>query len=1181
VFGGLSRGGRVRLALLAVVPLAGAAAIRPPAAAAATFTVTTIANTGPGSLRAAILAANATAALDTIAFAIPPAGQHTITLTTALPAITQPVVVNGRTQPGWTTSPVIRLDNGIGNPGAVGLDVTAGGSQIVALDITDFGIGVRLRSGGRNTVLGCFVGVDFNGHPAGNGTGIAIQGGSAANVIGGTTSPTVHDVFGANTTGVAISGPGTTGNRVRGNAFGPAAGLGNTAGVSISGAATGNTVGGTSPALRNVFSFNGDGIDISGGGTTGNAVEGNFIGTDVTGKVAAGNGTGVVISTTASGNTVGGPDQADRNVVSGNTTNGVELGGAKTKANVVEGNGIGEDVSATKTIANGNDGVLVHGGAAGNTVASNAIVGNGNDGVELSDAGTSANVVHDNSIGAIGATAMGNKENGVAISGGAGGNTIGPGNLISGNDVSGVLISGANGNVVQGNDIGTDAGGSSALGNEFGVDINAAASGNVVGGTAAGTRNVISGNAFGVDLASGGNVVEGNFIGTDATGTKAVANEFFGVVITNGSGNTIGGSSTAARNVISGNGFDGVAIRAPGNVVAGNFIGTDASGGSALANQRNGVDLAPGATGEVVGGTTAGARNVISGNTTNGVLVEDVDDVVEGNYVGTDAAGTAAIPNDAGVAVVSTGSTIGGTTGAARNVVSGNTTVGVEIDDDGNVVQGNFIGTDASGSSALGNAGVGLDLSTGADGTTVGGTSAGARNVISGNADVGIAIDGTTALVQGNFVGTDKTGKTPIPNAAGIEVSDGPNTIGGTAAGARNLISGNSGFGVDLFTTSANGNVVAGNFVGTDVSGNARLANAGSGVSCDDCSGNTIGGTDAGAGNLISGNAVGVELNGIFAETNTVAGNLIGTNAAGTAAVGNGDGIILDAAKQNTIGGTTAAARNVVAGSAPRDGDGITIRNGATGNVVEGDYVGTNAAGTASLPNLQGIAIAGSSGNRIGGTAAGAGNLVSGNDQTGIAVGASSSNSIVGDLIGTDASGTGDLGNGGDGVGLGSSSSGNTIGGTTATAGNTIAFNAGDGVKLDGVETDANPIERNSIFSDAGLGIELANFANDGQNAPTITSVTTGATNTTVQVSLSSAGTDSIRFEAFVSPTCDPSGAGEGETFLAAKTVAPSGGTAATGISVPKLAPGQAVTATATDVTTRDTSAFSVCATTP
>ena len=510
-------------------------------------------------------------------------------------------------------------------------------------------------------------------------------------------------------------------------------------------------------------------------------------------------------------------------------------------------------------------------------------------------------------------------------------NTIGgtagrTGNLISGNTSYGVEIlnAAASGNLVVGNLIGTDITGSAAIANGNGMLIESPA--NTIGGIAAGDGNLISGNAnIGIYLlnsAAADNVVAGNRIGTDVTGFTSLSNNI-GVYVT-GPDNTIGGTATGAGNVISGNANWGLAITAASasdNLVAGNLIGTDTTGTTRPAtNQRYGVYVLVSGSGNTIGGTSAAARNVISGNTENGILIGagpgSTDNVIMGNYIGTNDAGTTAIPNATGIDIQTPGNTVGGTAAGAGNLISGNT-VGVEIvgaTQTGTLVAGTFIGTNADGTASIGNRTYGVELN-GAPGNTIGGTVAGAGNLISGNSTgYGVIIIGAAAtgnLVAGNLIGSDVTGTTAVANGIGIVIEASGNTVGGTTGGAGNLISGNSSsYGVFVFgpTTTITGNVLVGNLIGTNDSGTAALANT-YGIGLNNASGTTIGGTTAGAANVISGSTqIGVYINGAATSGNLVTGNFVGSNSAGTAAIANNIGIELTGAPNNTIGGTSEEA---------------------------------------------------------------------------------------------------------------------------------------------------------------------------------------------------------------------------------------------------------------------------------
>jgi parallel beta-helix repeat protein len=281
---------------------------------------------------------------------------------------------------------------------------------------------------------------------------------------------------------------------------------------------------------------------------------------------------------------------------------------------------------------------------------------------------------------------------------------------------------------------------------------------NTVGGSTAAERNVISGGGTGVYIAysgTDGNLVKGNYIGTNASGTAAVPNQLAGVVINQGAQN-----NTVEGNVISGTLHEGMLIGdsgTDGNVVKDNYIGTNAAGTGPIPNGEWGVGITDGAQNNTVEG------NVISGNGTCGVGIGGSgadSNVVKGNYIGTDAAGTGAIPNGAQGVVISGGAwnnTVGGSTAGERNVISGNQWSGVEITAgaNGNVIEGNYIGTNASGTGAIPNGGRGVFVAGGCQSNTIGGTASGEGNTIAFNTEAGVEVDGagtTGNAIRGNSI---------------------------------------------------------------------------------------------------------------------------------------------------------------------------------------------------------------------------------------------------------------------------------------------------------------------------------------------------------------------------------------------------------------------------------------------
>lgn len=407
------------------------------------------------------------------------------------------------------------------------------------------------------------------------------------------------------------------------------------------------------------------------------------------------------------------------------------------------------------------------------------------------------------------------------------------------------------------------------------------------------------------------------------------------------------------------------------------------------------------------------------------------------------------------------------------------------------------------------------------------------------------------------------------------------------------------GDGISIAGSAGNptsGTTIQGNFIGTDPSGAIARGNS-NGLQIQFSTNNLIGGTTTSARNVISGNAG----RGIFVATgasaNIIQGNFIGTNANGTAALGNNSGGIWSGGTApDTIGGTVAGARNVISGNL--NNAGIFISPGtSTGATIQGNLIGTDVTGTVAIGNHFGIWLNyGSGGNStIGGTVDGARNVISGNRSDGVLIsGNSRNNQLHGNFVGTDITGTQPLGNSGDGVQIDPFAASNRIGGTSAGQGNTIAFNAGNGVLVVGsTNATGNSIRRNSIFSNGALGIDLggdgvtANDPGDSdpgpnnvQNFPVITLVTSNGTQTAITGTLNSTPNTTFSVHFYSNSTCDSSGNGEGASpfgpgSIGVTTDASGNGTFAVTTAI-GLAAGQVITATATDPNS-NTSEFSAC----
>ncbi|MFB2921046.1 S8 family serine peptidase [Aerosakkonema funiforme] len=573
-----------------------------------------------------------------------------------------------------------------------------------------------------------------------------------------------------------------------------------------------------------------------------------------------------------------------------------------------------------------------------------------------------------------------------------------------------------------------------------------------------------------------------------------------------------------------------------------------------------------------------------------------IDGTTQGGFVGKpiiELDGSNAGSNTNGLTITAGNSTVRGM------VINRFQLYGIALQTKGNnLIEGNYIGTDITGTQDLGNF-EGINIRSANN--TIGGTTIDSRNILSGNYH-GIMIEGSKATgnqVLGNYIGTDIIGTQDLGNSfSGILImSDASNNIiGGTVTEARNLISGNDNYGVVIQGLKSTGNQVLGNYIGTDVNGTKSLGNSITGIEItDNASKNIIGGLTAGSGNIISGNGSGNSSAGIsiIGSENQILGNYIGTDVTGTKAIGNFDsGVLIGFGSNNIIGGTTTEARNIISGN---KGIGVSLQNiGTTNNQVLGNYIGTDITGTKALGNSSpGVSIFNAPNNIIGGTSPAARNLISSN-YTGVNIGGVSAtgNLVQGNYIGTDVTGSQGLGNNFAGVSIFGGSN-NTIGGTANGTGNTIAFNQGIGVQQTDKNTLKNAVLSNAIFSNTGLGIDLWDNnssrgltpndmgdtdtgANNLQNFPVLTSAISNTKNTTIQGTLNSTPNRTFRVEFFSNSALDASGYGEGEKFVGFKNVTTdSSGNANFIVSLPTALPaGQFITATATD-SNQNTSEFS------
>jgi titin len=769
-----------------------------------TFTVTNTNVLGPGSLRQAILDANADTPPSLIRFNIPGTGVHTIRPGSVLPPLTGAVVIDGTTQQDYSGSPLIEI-NGLGVSGreVSGLTLQGGNSRITGLIINRFfdGPAILLTGPGGDTITGNYLGTDATGTQAlGNAVGLAIL--NSNNTIGGTRSADANLIAG-NTGSLGNLGQGNvflsgvSGNVILGNKIGTditgTKALGNASygdiGLNVD-SCSNTTIGGSAAGAGNLISGNlRKGVRI---GTSGGIVVlGNKIGTDASGSNALGNQFGIAVEGSAgSGNTLGGTATGAGNLISGNTQEGVILFGARNT--VIQGNRIGTDSTGSKALGNASDGMFLGEDCTDNTI---------------------------------------------------GGAASGAGNLISGNGQSSITARLDTRTVIQGNQLGTDAAGAVGLGSTEGIDL-IQSTGDTIGGTATGAGNLISNNAdTGILLeSSGGTLIQGNQIGTDAAGKAALGNGT-GISVDQNASLPYGSNNVViSGNLISGNPNFGIYVNPVsfGTLVQGNTIGTDVSGSAAL---PNGIGVLLQSDNNTVGGTATGAGNLISGNSTGGVFLGSCNgNLIQGNKIGTDRAGKAALPNATGVYILNgTNTTVGGTTAGSGNLISGNLYNGISVDganSAGNLIQGNFIGTDSSGTAMLGNGGNGVAIVGTAYNNLVGGSAAGANNVIAFNGSYGVLVDGGlgNAILHNSLFGNGLPGgggiglfdggnnSQPAPTLTSAASSGGSTTVQGTLSGLAS-----TSYTIELFAnsdaTDGEGRQFLGSYtVTTDDSGNVSFS---------------------------------------------------------------------------------------------------------------------------------------------------------------------------------------------------------------------------------------------------------------------------------------------------------------------------------------------------------------------
>jgi len=519
-------------------------------------------------------------------------------------------------------------------------------------------------------------------------------------------------------------------------------------------------------------------------------------------------------------------------------------------------------------------------------------------------------------------------------------------------------------------------------------------------------------------------------------------------------------NATSRGVIINGSGVvtnDGLTLWNAGNSVINLQIKSYINNGITITGNSNTVQncqiYSNTAAGIQIAGTSASntiQSNTIYSNGTDGIHYTSTGatSAIKGNYIGTNSAWSTTIGNTGdGIEINQTSGnvTIGGTGAGDGNWLCKNA-MGIRITDGTVNIYGNYIGTNSSGATNIGNTTSGIYAASGADAVTIGSSASTDKNVIGSNGSDGIDMYQTswTGTIKANYIGTDsswrnlKNGTTIYDGGIYINGVGGTVIIGGALASDRNFIAFNY-FGI----RANNGTVtIKGNYIGTNTA--ATPANLGNTLGIDITGGTTtVGSTTSGEQNVIGYNTNGIN---VIVSAATIAGNYIGMNSSYVSAPNADYGIYVNTALITpTIGGTVAGSANYIGFHSGVGDAGIYVNDGSP--TIKGNYIGTNASGT-NLANTNGIALAaGADAVTIGGTASGAGNVISLNAADGLNT-ASTNTSIVvqGNFIGTDTAGTASWPNGGDGI---KSTAGTiTIGNASEVVSNVIGPNTGYGINL-------------------------------------------------------------------------------------------------------------------------------------
>lgn len=941
---------------------------------------------------------------------------------------------------------------------------------------------------------------------------------------------------------------------------------------------------GTSISNLAINGWSGNGVVINSSSTS---ISGNFIGVDANGTTAVPNGKNGVLIAGGTENSIG---QNQWNVISGNTLNGISIEGGSE--NHIPQSYIGTDRWGEYDIPNGKNGVEVGPNAGKNNIGSGPIVlcrwffgfdkqdpctpvvsGNKLNGVFISGNSSAGSTIYSSRIGTDrdGNGKIPNLLNGVKIQETPGVEITQ--NVISGNTIHGVSVIDSAGVKIETNRIGTNILGNGPISGSTQQEGILVRNSNDVSIIA----NVISGNKHnGVHLTGSGNnaKISENNIGMDNLGDLAIANEKDGILIEGNSG----GHLIGFHNLISGNKHNGIRINGgTGTRIQGNLIGTNLVTQASRPNEHNGILIEGDASNIVIGIDDSeppegphDPKNIIAGNKWSGIYLDS--SVSKARIAGNDIGFEATVPfgnGKDGITVLGPSNTIGSNLN------------GLLDDEEGNSVRYNALkgvrlqGSTSNSASILGNrinhnseSGIHIENSSS---NKLGRLGTG-RNVIWSNSEAGIDIRGSNSIgniIDGNFIGTESDGKTvpATPQNVGVKISGmaQSNRIGVQREGMfwtqSNVLSGNKDAGVLI--SNASFNYVYANRIGLgdDMS---MVGNQGNGVRIESGVHNEVGHSGNNAYNLISGNDEEGVLLAFGASSNSVRGNFIGydwlalesepkPNRVGVRVAGATNNQILD----NKIGLNLAEGIVLDSGSSSNTIDRNIVRKNRAGgvlvsnsneNIFTRNEITENGKWTgANLDEKQGNGLTirgGATKNHIG--KIGLGNTIDMNFENGVLIEGANENYVVANTIGGD-------GNGKNGVKIENGSS-NQIGapatGGAVDYGNMITKNAESGVFIQ--SGTKNPIRLNSIYENGRLGIDLYAEkdlpsgvtrndaldsdpgANELQNFPTVSRDARKDTEPfwDVDISLKAKADQWYTIDLYYVPIRDVSGFGEGKEWI-------------------------------------------------